>query len=49
VCIFVEEEVNRIGVEFEREDFQERNIVGHKFFVVHIEWMANDRIYVVVT
>lgn len=35
----VEKEMNRMRVEFERESLQERDIIGHHFFVREVEFV----------
>lgn len=48
VRVLVEEEVNGVAVQLERQGLQERDVVGHHLFVGEIEFMYNDRVHVVV-
>ena len=45
---FVEEEVNRMAVQFRGESLQEVDIVGSDFLVVKIEFMYNYIIHMII-
>src|SRR6218665_3192334 len=41
-CLFVEEEMDRVIVELQRESLQKRDVIRHHLFVVEIKLVHND-------
>jgi len=48
MCMFIEKEVNGMGIQFERQGLKEGDVVGHNLFVREVKLVNNNGVDMVV-